>query len=493
MSELMKMYEEGLKGPKEFTGTPIDVLIDGDIPAYRAASATDGKVYIVCTPEGIYSSHKYKKSADREVELCPGSTLEVRYSPEPIPNALHNVDKSIEDILKAVSEHFRRPVIPYVFYTGKSNFRNEVHPEYKSSRKEVRRPAHLEVCKKHLEDTYDAEYLEGYEADDLLSIESYMRAHKDCVIATVDKDLLQVPGHHFNIVKNEFQVISKEEGMHLFWKQVLTGDKVDDIEGIYGIGPVKAEKLLADLKFRSTDWHYYQRVLQIYKSNIRREDVVDTETLDSTPESDTMYFTRIIKRLTRTARLLYLCRSHEDMWNPPGSDEVLPSIAPILPDVDDRRDLLYIIRNKEEKPMASARLVAGIKFLVEKAEANGEFLRPADAQTAVMSVMEDAEFPIERGSVGIGMYAAAAGISFRPTITELAPDPVAYAKLKAHLMKKTLPPPETISDTMRRHKERMEEEEMTRRERAAYYDTELRGTIGKKKEGFLSGIKKWWE
>lgn len=77
------------------------------------------------------------------------------------------------------------------------------------------------------------------------------------IICGIDKDLLQVPGLHYSwpiirsgkvVREGIFREISKEEGMRRFFTQALTGDVSDNIKGIHGIGPKKAEKLLADCK-----------------------------------------------------------------------------------------------------------------------------------------------------------------------------------------------------------------------------------------------------
>jgi 5'-3' exonuclease len=78
------------------------------------------------------------------------------------------------------------------------------------------------------------------EADDYLGINQ----HESSIICSIDKDLLQVPGKHYNIVKKEFYEIDEETGFRNFYTQLLTGDTSDNIKGIAGIGPVKAKKAL---------------------------------------------------------------------------------------------------------------------------------------------------------------------------------------------------------------------------------------------------------
>jgi hypothetical protein len=84
------------------------------------------------------------------------------------------------------------------------------------------------------------------EADDALGIAltDNNRNNVDCVLVSIDKDLLQVPGLHYNFVKKEFTRVSPYDGLRFFYKQCLIGDKADNIKGVEGIGEVKAERLL---------------------------------------------------------------------------------------------------------------------------------------------------------------------------------------------------------------------------------------------------------
>ena len=87
--------------------------------------------------------------------------------------------------------------------------------------------------------------IEGMEADDMLAIRQ--TELEDSIIVTLDKDLDQVIGWHYNFVKDEKYYTDKNLGDFLFFCQFLTGDRVDNIVGVKGIGAVKAKKLLEGL------------------------------------------------------------------------------------------------------------------------------------------------------------------------------------------------------------------------------------------------------
>jgi len=126
-----------------------------------------------------------------------------------------------------------------LFLTGKNNFRYTIYPEYKAHRPKEK-PFWLERCRQYLIATFNAEVVDGQEADDALGIAQT----EDTIICSIDKDLLMIPGRHYNFVKDEFQEVTNDSGMRHFYMQCLTGDRSDNIKGIEQIGPKKAEKIL---------------------------------------------------------------------------------------------------------------------------------------------------------------------------------------------------------------------------------------------------------
>ena len=127
-----------------------------------------------------------------------------------------------------------------LFLTGKNNFRYTIYPEYKAHRP-TEKPFWLEKCREYLVATFNAEIVNGQEADDALGIAQT----EDTIICSIDKDLLMIPGRHYNFVKDEFITVTPDSGMRHFYMQCLTGDRSDNIKGIEKIGPKKAEKILA--------------------------------------------------------------------------------------------------------------------------------------------------------------------------------------------------------------------------------------------------------
>jgi len=227
------------------------VLIDGDIVAYRAAFATQEQ------------------------------------SPE---DAVAKVDDLMDFIIEAtIDVPFASSGDYTTFLTGKGNFRYEIAKtlEYKGNRKEVAKPTHLSLCRGHLVDSYSAIVSEGEEADDLIS-KSAASLDYNCVVASIDKDMLQLPCWHFNFGRNEWSKVSPEEGMKFFYTQILTGDRADNIGGIHGVGPVKANKILQNC---GTENELWDAVVKAYEGDV--------------------------EHVLENARLLWLRRYEGEIWCPP--------------------------------------------------------------------------------------------------------------------------------------------------------------------------------
>lgn len=225
------------------------VLIDGDIVVYRAA-------------------------------LAPTTVSEI--------DAMVKIDEVIDWIVKNAC--FDSEIQDFqVYLTGKGNFRHELavtHP-YKGNRKDKEEPVFKNFCRHYLKENYDAIVSEGEEADDLLSIEA-TKLGPQTVVASIDKDLLQVPCYHYNFKNDTWFQVSEFEGLLSFYLQILTGDTADNIIGLHGIGPAKSKKMLADCENEDQLW---EKVLEAYDGNE--------------------------ERVVENARLLWLRRVEGELWVPP--------------------------------------------------------------------------------------------------------------------------------------------------------------------------------
>ena len=102
------------------------------------------------------------------------------------------------------------------------------------------------------------------EADDLLGIMLTNGRVENPILCSIDKDLLGIPGWHYNWNKDSWPTyVSQEEADHNWLVQLLTGDATDGIRGMEGIGPVKAKKLIE--KYKTPDLSVPEQAKYIYE------------------------------------------------------------------------------------------------------------------------------------------------------------------------------------------------------------------------------------
>lgn len=167
----------------------------------------------------------------------------------------------VETIETLVYEHLKADAYE-AFLTGPNNFRYEVAKTvpYKGNRVNMEKPIHYDALRKHMVKRLGAVVVEGQEADDEVAIR--MTKEKDkYLLVGVDKDLQQIPGWHYNPRKDETHYVSDFEGFKAFVTQILTGDRIDNIPGLAGIGPAKAAKALKDAKTKDA---LLRKAFQVY-------------------------------------------------------------------------------------------------------------------------------------------------------------------------------------------------------------------------------------
>jgi hypothetical protein len=173
--------------------------------------------------------------------------------------------------------------------TGYQNFRTTVAKTkpYKGTRTQEK-PKHLELLRTYLNTAWNFSIEQYQEADDALGIAAYSLDPEEYVICTTDKDLNMIRGWHYNFRKNEKFWIDEDETLYNFYTQVLTGDRTDNVPGLKGVGPKKAEKILKGCK---TEYELYDAVLKAY-------------------DNDEEY-------LTEQATLLWIRRKPNQVWKKP--------------------------------------------------------------------------------------------------------------------------------------------------------------------------------
>ena len=207
------------------------LLIDGDIVAYKVASACERPID---WGDGLWTMHCY----EREIE-------------EGVDNFISQLksQSKADSILTALSDT--------------RNFRKElVSPYYKANRKGMRRPMLLNYAKDYLRTHHNGESMRQLEADDVLGI--YATSFKDNIIWSEDKDLRTIPAKH--LIDGEIVEITQEEADLNFYIQALAGDMVDGYSGCPKVGVKTARKILSEPP-------YWEKIVATYKKAGLSEDV----------------------------------------------------------------------------------------------------------------------------------------------------------------------------------------------------------------------------
>lgn len=233
-------------------------LLDGDVYCYQAAAAVQRVVNWGgdCDDTCLYSLW-----ADL------GEATEI-------------LDATIEDLKKAVGAD--RVVFAL---SAPDNFRSDIYPDYKGNRKNVLRPIVLAPLRQYAREHYECWERPGLEGDDILGILATNNAAVpgEKVMVTIDKDLLTIPGFHYNSGKpgEGIREVTPEEADLFHLAQGIAGDPTDGYPGCPGVGMKTAQEFLEDP-------HKYVPVTRTLKSGPRagqeqtrwvREELGEGETL----------------------------------------------------------------------------------------------------------------------------------------------------------------------------------------------------------------------
>jgi 5'-3' exonuclease len=207
-------------------------LIDADIVAYRTAAS--------CEP------------------------CKTRDYVEPMEVAIMRAD----DLMRRIMEETGATSYK-AFLTGSDNFRLEHNPEYKANRKDVPRPRWLQDVRQHLVLNYNASVEDGQEADDALGI--YQCANTDTTICSIDKDLLMIPGFHYNFVTGEHLEQHPIPAIRRMYYQLLMGDRTDNVFGFDGIArqtiPKKLQHVFDELASYDDELDMFEFVRGLYNDD----------------------------------------------------------------------------------------------------------------------------------------------------------------------------------------------------------------------------------
>lgn len=316
----------------------MQIIIDADPIVYSAGFAAETHSYalVIQWPDGEMEQKYFaplpnKTAGDQMKEFFKENDSaeiidrEKIVECEPLEFALRGVKMTIQacindakrELVKALPEAINSHPAVTVLLSGPGNFRDDIATikPYKGNRDPAHKPVYYQQIRDYLCDWWGAKVIEGHEADDECSIiahQSREAGSEDYVVCTIDKDLDQIPGYHYDYMKKVFYEVTEEEGNFLFWKQVLCGDSTDNIQGLYRVGDKAAINYLntvidasyGQLSLDNED--LWNKTVSLYKINIA--DYPNKYPEDMTAEEAAL----------ENARLVKMQEYRGQLWSPPG-------------------------------------------------------------------------------------------------------------------------------------------------------------------------------
>lgn len=228
---------------------------------------------------------------------------------EPDRNVLHSAKMMLDDLISEVTGVFPTIKAVKLYVSDNKNFRKFIRTEQKYKGNRPPKPEAYHLIRSYYQERRGALSKDFLEADDFTAMNHYAM-YRDKSFRTVlvdnDKDLDQIPGWRIiphlkrggSVVRGtQVKLITKPMATRSFYTQILTGDKIDNIPGLDGIGPKKAEGILKDCVTEYDHW------VQVWKKYSEHYDTMD--------EWD------ISAMLISRASLLYMKRFPEDSFIPP--------------------------------------------------------------------------------------------------------------------------------------------------------------------------------
>jgi hypothetical protein len=255
---------------------PVLVLIDADPIVYRCGFAAEKTnwhiIYSTAASDadeiefesddngtaGDYMK-EWMKFNDGKVTILDKSRV---VKPDPVSYALRAVKVQIESIIESCEEHYGEPAKMLMYLSGKGgSYRDKIATvrPYKGNRDPAHKPFHYDAIRDYLRTNYNSLLTSGIEADDAVSIYAHehyeRRKPEQLVICTIDKDLDQIPGLHYNYLHKVHYAITNAEAERFFVYQILAGDPTDNIVGVWRCGESAATRIASQFNYDGVRRH----------------------------------------------------------------------------------------------------------------------------------------------------------------------------------------------------------------------------------------------
>jgi hypothetical protein len=204
---------------------------------------------------------------DVEHAFCDGDVWAYRigfagqHTPPAQPFPWFTVVWGLDETIDKVKRKYPKAKIHICMTDEKNNYRESiaVTSKYKGGRLSSK-PYWWRKLRDHIYTLDETIVSVNEEADDIMS-KGLVKYGDKAVCVTVDKDLKNTFGRHFNDSTGVEVIISPERAYQNFYTQMVVGDRVDNIQGLKGHGVVSAWHLFEDCK---TPEEYEEALLPVY-------------------------------------------------------------------------------------------------------------------------------------------------------------------------------------------------------------------------------------
>jgi len=149
-----------------------------------------------------------------------------------------------------------------------NNWRKQYHPDYKANRKDKEKPPMYDIILNELYSNYEIVSLPNLEADDTCRIISEDNKNYPTrkILVSIDKDFHSFPCELYDPLHDKQYVVNEQEAEYNLMKQIIMGDKADNIQGLEGYGEVKTTKFL------DSEPHTLDDVRELFREKGQLED-----------------------------------------------------------------------------------------------------------------------------------------------------------------------------------------------------------------------------
>lgn len=299
----------------------VHLLWDADYLVYAAGFAVEKMDYLVQVGDTVHGTYTGKEKVNKAVEKLDKAEYRLwKNGPyleeDGATRAKHNIRSMADGLIDEVAKKLkvaREDITFQMYLTAPPNFRDDIATikPYKGNRAKSSKPLLYDELREYLCEAWGARIIKGHEADDEICIEAHRFMKVEdlsprVVIVHVDKDLLMIPGLHYNPNKGWVE-IDRMRGLREFYRQILTGDVADNIGGCYKVGE-KAAK--AAIKPSMTEEEMWQTCVALYQISI-----------DKYGEKCPYFFMEAEAAARENAILLWMQTEEGEIWQPPGDTQ----------------------------------------------------------------------------------------------------------------------------------------------------------------------------